>query len=197
MSKPATNQLPPITDRSYGIIAVRRNPSLSRSTMITLTTSTTQILLILQKTISRPYPTFWSFPKGHAELYDASTLHSAIREIFEETCLTIIPSDIITFMDKTGEEVQFRERYINPASRKGRKEVRFWVAEVRGKDAEKELRVQEKEVEEARWCTFKEASELLTHQETKEIAELVGNCLDGLDGRERVVEEKEKAEEKL
>jgi hypothetical protein len=59
------------------------------------------------------------------------------------------------------------------------------------------LRVQEKEVEEARWCDFEEAMELLRYEETKEMALLVGMCLDGTEGRVRAVDESEDIREKL
>jgi bis(5'-nucleosidyl)-tetraphosphatase len=196
MSQSPIKQLPSTTDRSYGIIAIRLDPSLSLASSTALTTRTTQVLLILQRTISPLFLSFWCFPKGHAEFCDASTLHSAIREIHEETSLTVTTSDIITFTDKAGEVVQFRERYINPIRRQG-KEVRFWVAEIKGEEAEKELRVQEREIEEARWCTFEEASKLLKYQETREVAELVGMCLNGFDGRKRVIEDKGGQGEKL
>jgi hypothetical protein len=98
--KTPTIELPPITDRSYGIVALRLKPSHSQSITacpsITLTTKNAEVLLILQKTISPAYQSFWCFPKGHSEPSDASVLHAALRELEEETSLIVTKNDTLT-----------------------------------------------------------------------------------------------------
>ncbi|ESZ92438.1 hypothetical protein SBOR_7197 [Sclerotinia borealis F-4128] len=170
--------LPPITDRSYGIIALRYLPNLPLSIPPPPpTTANTELLLIRQKTIWESVPPFWCFPKGHAETGDASTVHTAIRELEEETSLKVKLEDILRFdsIGHTGEiegqeakewDGSFSERYINPVRKNG-KEARFWPALVGKEEGEKELKLQEKEVAGYMWCSWDEALEKLTYDEAK------------------------------
>jgi bis(5'-nucleosidyl)-tetraphosphatase len=67
-----------------------------------------------------------------------------------------------------------RERYINPIRKQG-KEVIYFVAVVR---REQEVRLQEKEVESARWVGWEEGRGLVTFGECREMVDLVGELLD-------------------
>lgn len=172
-------EFPPITDRSYGMIAMRYLPNLPLSTPPPPpTTANTELLLIHQKTIWESVPPFWCFPKGHAETGDASTLHTAIRELEEETSLKVNLEDILRFnpVGQTGEiegqdakewDGSFSEKYINPVRKNG-KEVRYWVALVGKEEGEKTIKVQEKEVAGYKWCSWEEAMEKVTYDETKD-----------------------------
>ncbi|KUJ12442.1 uncharacterized protein LY89DRAFT_722062 [Mollisia scopiformis] len=165
MSSPPAN--PPITDRSYGIIPLRLIPSTSPSssspTSPTPTTTNTHLLLIRQRTLASS-DTFWCFPKGHPEPLDADHQATAIRELFEETGLKITHGDLIPLCsNETGTETVLRERYITPGRKEG-KEVLYYPALVQGNQ---ELRIQEKEVAEARWCGWAEAVQLATFGECR------------------------------
>jgi len=167
---------PPITDRSYGMIAMRYLPSLALSTPPPFPTpANTEILLIQQK--SPHVPPFWCFPKGHPEADDKSTLHTAIRELKEETSLKVKIEDVLKFVSagQTGEiegqdakewDGSFSEKYINPVKKNG-KEVRFWPALVGKEEGEKEIKIQENEVAGYKWCLWEEAVEKMTYVESK------------------------------
>ncbi|KAA8565701.1 hypothetical protein EYC84_009545 [Monilinia fructicola] len=157
--------LPPITDRSYGMITMRYLPSLQLSTPPPPPTpANTEVLLIQQKTVWKSVPPFWCFPKGHAESGDASTLHTAIRELEEETSLKAKLED---GQDAKEWDGSFSERYINPVRKNG-KEVRFWPALLPKEEGEKEIKIQEKEVAGYKWCSWEEAVEKMTFDESKE-----------------------------
>ncbi|KAF4637216.1 hypothetical protein G7Y89_g866 [Cudoniella acicularis] len=183
-TKPGSKMVSLIQDRSYGIIALRLVPSSSpspspspsaSSEQAKPTTQNTQVLLIKQRTIYSSLPSYWTFPKGHPEYHDSSVKHTAIRELHEETNLTISLDDILTFRAQPEEAaVSFSEVYENPIRKVG-KEVRYWAALVPG---EQKVKIQEKEIEEARWCNWEEAKELITFGEGKKILRDVGVCLD-------------------
>ncbi|KAH8684761.1 NUDIX hydrolase domain-like protein, partial [Tricladium varicosporioides] len=161
-----------IHDRSYGIIPLRFLPSVASiptESSIKPTTQNTQVLIIKQRTIHPSFSSYWTFPKGHPEYHDASLKHTAMRELLEETGITISLDAFVTSTSKDGEEkaVSFSEVYENPIRKVG-KEVRYWVAFVK---EEQEVRVQEKEVEEGRWCGFEEAKGLITFTEGRRILE--------------------------
>ncbi|CAD6446236.1 abe63b89-7c5d-48b1-9d9d-6402a9e889ef-CDS [Sclerotinia trifoliorum] len=173
------SNFPPITDRSYGMITMRYLPGLPLSTPPPPPTpANTQLLLIQQKTIWESVPPFWCFPKGHAEPGDASTIHTAIRELEEETSLKVKLEDIMRLNSAadTGEiegqdakdwDGSFSEIYINPVRKNG-KEVRYWLALVGKEEGEKQIKLQEKEVAGYKWCSWEETAELLTYDEAKE-----------------------------
>ncbi|RDW75268.1 hypothetical protein BP6252_06410 [Coleophoma cylindrospora] len=164
----------PLGDRSYGVVAIRYNPSISMTTKLTWPTRTTsQVLLIHQKTSTGPpaYPPFWCFPKGHAEASDASLEETAIRELREETGLQLSLDDLIL------REENFHETYVTP-SRTAGKVVRYFVAVVKGEEAERELTLQEKEVAGARWCSWEEAEEMIRFEECREMFREIVKCLD-------------------
>jgi hypothetical protein len=99
----------PVSDRAYGIIPIRLIPSTSYSTEFagTISTANTQVLLIKQKSGDRSQLSYWTFPKGHAESNDLSNIHTAIREVKEETGLTI-PESGILFKDAEGLIYRYR-----------------------------------------------------------------------------------------
>lgn len=161
--------LQPIGDRSYGIIPIRTKPGILPHNP-SLTRSNTQVLLVHQKTARPNLACFWGFPKGHAEDGDASLEHTAIRELEEETGLAVRLSDILRPSASPDPTVEasgsFKETYVNPVRKVG-KEVRYWVALVRQGD--RKLRLQEKEVADARWCSWDEAEALITFQEGRNV----------------------------
>jgi bis(5'-nucleosidyl)-tetraphosphatase len=157
----------PTKERSYGIVPIRRIQSAQEE----LSTNNTEVLLIRQKPLRDAYPPFWSFPKGHAEPDDASPVDTAARELREETGLVVGESGIL-FRDTPG----LTERYRNPVHL-WVKEVKYWIGLGEGQD-EKEIVVQEKELLEARWCSWTGAEELLTFEKGKEILREVMGLLD-------------------
>ncbi len=93
MNCSSSSSLPPIVDRSYGIIPLRLIPGLPETTT-PLRKDTVELLLIHQKTLDKRNPSFWCFPKGHAERRDKSLVHTALRELEEETGLCLEVSDL-------------------------------------------------------------------------------------------------------
>ncbi|TVY18893.1 Diadenosine hexaphosphate hydrolase [Lachnellula arida] len=160
----------PIGDRSYGIIPLR----LLTSAPARPSTTNTQILLIQQKTIVPSTPSFWTFPKGHAEEGDASVRHTAVREVWEETGVRVGVEDLVGFRDRDGEEIEFTEVYTNPVRKVG-KEVRYWVGVVKG---EQDVVLQEAEVDGAKWVGWDEAEETITFEEGRAMLRRVRACLE-------------------
>jgi bis(5'-nucleosidyl)-tetraphosphatase len=163
-----------IGDRSYGIIPLRYTPGIS-SANVRPTSENTQVLLIYQKTARRSIPWFWCFPKGHAEVDDPSLQHTAIRELEEETGLKIELSDLLEF-EGSEDHSSFKEVYVNPIRNVG-KEVRYWVGLVR--DGQSNIRVQKREVADARWCDWDGALKLITFEETRNMLKAVESSLSG------------------
>lgn len=81
---------------------------------------------------------------------------------------------------ENGKEITLRERYTNPIRKQG-KEVVYFVAVVRG---EQEVRLQEKEVESARWVGWEEGRGLITFEECREMLGIVAKALDATIGGE-------------
>lgn len=176
----------PTSERSYGIIPIRRTPPHSNGSPPQLSTSNTQVLLISQKPLLNAHPPFWSFPKGHPEPHDTSPIDTAIRELREETGLHVSETSIL-FPGAEG----LKERYRNVL--KGWvKEVRYWVALVEqpdhGEEGELAIKVQEKELLEAKWFSWEEAGRVLTFEKGKELLAVARGLLDN-HGKARVGEE--------
>ncbi len=99
---------------------------------------------------------FWGFPKGHAEK-DEEPREAAVRELTEETGLKLVD-----FLPLT----PFTENY--KFSWKGEiinKWVTYFAAEVDG-----EVKVQQDEVEEAKWVVLEELEPALNYEESRRIA---------------------------
>lgn len=102
---------------------------------------------------------YWSFPKGHAEL-DEDTLQTAVRELHEETGLTIT---------KLLSETPIVEKYQFVKTGKViHKTVIYFAAEVIG-----ELILQKKEVRAAKWVPLKEAALSITYPTAKSLCQHV------------------------
>lgn len=169
----------PVSERSYGIIPIRiveiaLSPEV---TPRTLSTANTQVLLIQQRPLSRSHPPFWSFPKGHPERGDTSRIHTAIREVEEETGV-VVKEDGILFKDAEA----LIERYRNPV-RGWVKEVRYWVGIVEGQ-REAKFKLQQAELIDARWLPWNDALDLLTYEKGKELLKRAMELLDGKAQRE-------------
>jgi bis(5'-nucleosidyl)-tetraphosphatase len=164
----------PVSERSYGIIPIRIiQAALSpEATPRKISTANTQVLLIQQRPVMRLHPPFWSFPKGHPECGDPSEIHTAIREVEEETGL-VVKEDGILFKDAEG----LTERYRNPV-RGWVKEVRYWAGIVEGQ-REAKFELQEAELIDARWLSWNDALDLLTFEKGKELLKRVMELLDG------------------
>ncbi|MCJ1223731.1 hypothetical protein MMC12_000374 [Toensbergia leucococca] len=142
-------------ERSYGIIPLSSPTSPPSS-------ASTKILLIHQKTYRSGLQ--WSIPKGHAEASE-TPLETAKRELFEETGLKV--------KQLVFEGEDFVERYTNPE--KGwTKEVVYFAGVVE----EGEVRPQESEVEDWRWCELGEAVELATFEDARRILRKVVGLLE-------------------
>lgn len=97
----------------------------------------------------------WAFPKGHAE-HQESEIDAAKRELFEETGLTL--DELLPF-PPVQESYEFeREGTMIP------KRVVYFMGTVLG-----ELKLQEEEVQDAKWVLIEEAADLATFPECKEL----------------------------
>lgn len=163
----------PVSDRAYGIIPIRIIPNTSHSTELgaTISTANTQVLLIKQKSGDRSLAPYWTFPKGHAQSNDLSHIHTAIREVYEETGLIIQESGIL-FKDAEGLTDRYRS-----LSRGWVKEVRYWIGLAEW-HREAKVKIQEVELVDARWLVWEEALELITFERGREHLKITMELLD-------------------
>lgn len=103
----------------------------------------------------------WSFPKGHLEKNE-SEYACARREVFEETGLEI------TILDG------FRETVCYRIGSDTEKEVVFFLAEAAGGM----LRRQDAEIKEVKWCAYREALMLITHDNIRRLFVLAEQFLE-------------------
>jgi len=99
---------------------------------------------------------YWTFPKGHAE-GEESPLQAALRELFEETGLTI---------EKPDEALVYKQEY---SFKDGENVINKTVVYYRGVASSSAFHIQEDEVKEAGWFTPQEALLKLTFEPSKEI----------------------------
>ena len=133
-------------DHSYGVVPVTKDAQ-----------GQWEMLLIEQR--DKKGGTFWGFPKGHPEAGESGE-EAAARELLEETGLCA----------KLNSEHPFDQHYsfvwegtlVN-------KTVTYYLAGVE----RKELKLQEKEIADARWSSFEEAHTLLTHDNNKQLLDEV------------------------
>jgi len=99
---------------------------------------------------------FWGFPKGHME-QDETEIETALREIKEEVGLDV--------------EIDSKKRYtLNYIIRDEiDKTSVFYVAYPKNTN----IKMQESEIEDIKWCTYEEALNTLTFQKWKEMFENV------------------------
>ncbi len=120
--------------------------------------STIYFLLIEQ------YGQFWSFPKGHPEVGETE-IETAERELYEET--GIRPLKIIT-------DTYFIEKYSwNDHGTMVDKTVKFFPCFCENL----EIKIDGKEITDAKWLTYENALEKITYKETRQILEDSRNWL--------------------
>lgn len=125
-----------IKEPAYGVVVVFRDVDENK------------FLLLHQKPQFKG-DTNWTFPKGHAEEGE-STKDSALRELCEETGIKDI--DLV-------DDFLAREEYITP---KGNLKVNEYFL---GFVKDKNVILQEEEIDKYAWLTYKEALETFTRQE--------------------------------
>ena len=102
---------------------------------------------------------YWGFPKGHRERGEKDT-DAAKRELKEETGLSARLDTKRTFV----------QRYIfTHKDTTIRKKVTYYIGYV----TDKKLTLQAKELKDAKWCSFRSARELLTHEVSRELLDEV------------------------
>ena len=94
----------------------------------------------------------WDFPKGHVEEFETE-VQTALREVKEETNVDII----------IDENYRYSMTYIMDNGIE--KEVVFFVVKM----IEGELIAQEEEVSDIKWIDYKEAFNVITYENTKEL----------------------------
>ena len=139
------------TDISYGVVPVYKEDN------------EWKVLVVHQ--ISYRGDDFWIFPKGHAEAGE-TPVEAALRELAEETGVTDV-----TIYDEVPIVILYT--FVHEGVRI-EKTVQYFI----GVCAEKETHIsQPHEIKETRWCSFEEAMSLLTHQNSKDVLELVRSML--------------------
>lgn len=95
---------------------------------------------------------WWGFPKGHVEEGETE-IETAIREVKEETNIDVVPDE-----NKRYEQEYMLENGIL-------KQVVLFVATKTSND----IKAQESEVQNIKWFDFKEAAEIITYEDTKDL----------------------------
>lgn len=129
-----------VTDRSYGVIPVKRFDA------------GWKVFLINQ--YGSGGDVYWTFPKGHAEQGESEE-QAALRELAEETGL--VPSELLS--DKVYPQTySFMSDDVM---------IEKYVGYYLGIIEDPAFRIQENEVKEAGWFTFSEAIALLTFEHAR------------------------------
>ena len=127
-------------DTSFGVIPLLKNQN------------EWNVFLIHQHGLANDI--YWTFPKGHPEEGETQE-QGALRELFEETGL--VPAELRT--DKV-----YVQTYSFPyAGTVVDKKVLYYVGII----TDPNFSIQEEEVKEAGWFTFKDAEALLSHKPAK------------------------------
>lgn len=134
-------------DISYGVVPLYRDGT------------EWKVLVIHQ--ISHRHDRFWIFPKGHGEVGELPA-EAALRELHEETGL-----QDVTLED--GQVFSIDYTFVHENVRID-KQVDYFV----GYCINQETQItQPEEVIELSWCSFAEAEQLLTHQNSKDVLKRV------------------------
>ncbi len=141
------------TDRSYGVIPVQGHGGCAR------------FLLVLSR------KGHWAFPKGHADAGE-SDRQAALRELREETGISSI--SLLNWR-------KFEEHYefVNKSGQPVRKTVVYYLGFLRQQPV---VRLQAEEVADYRWCTAREAMQLITFEECRALFQEVLAFLDRYQG---------------
>lgn len=115
-----------------------------------------KVLLVYEKNRN-----FWGFPKGHMEKGE-NEIETALREVKEEVGLDV------EIIDK---EKRYILNYII------RDEIDKTTVLYLATSKNKEIVMQESEIEKVKWCDFEEALETLTFDNSKEVFKKVINDL--------------------
>lgn len=97
----------------------------------------------------------WAFPKGHLDS-DETPLQAAVRELKEETSLTIK-----TYLSDHSLEENY---FFTFKGKKIYKTVQYFLAEVEGN-----VQIQKEEVKDSRWIPLSQAADYVTFPEAKKI----------------------------
>lgn len=136
-----------IKDKSCGIILVLRN------------NDDEERFLILQQNHGH-----WSFPKGHGEKGE-TFYETAVRELKEETGITEIEfSGLPSIKDNY---------YVEKDGEKHNKTVECFIAFTKNN----EVIIQESEVKNYKWATYREAMDVFTFDGIKKVLETAQNYL--------------------
>jgi bis(5'-nucleosidyl)-tetraphosphatase len=108
---------------------------------------------------------FWIFPKGHAEAGETST-EAALRELEEETGATEV-----TLHGSTPISISYS--FVHEGVRI-EKTVEYFIGICSSQNT---YISQPHEIKELLWCSFEEAKELLTHQNSKNVLNKIASLV--------------------
>lgn len=137
-------------DYSYGVVPVHKNEA-----------GEWEVFILNQ--ISVRSDIYWTFPKGHPDEGETKE-ETALRELREESGLVAVLNTEYTI----SQSYNFKHNEFLVE-----KTVEYFVGEVTNKN----FIIQPEEVAEAKWCSFEEAYNLLTHDLSKETLEKARNYL--------------------
>lgn len=129
-------------DYSYGVVPVHKKDN-----------GQWEVFVLHQ--ISYRGDTYWTFPKGHPEAGESNE-ETALRELKEESGLKaeLDPSKTFDQFYIFRHEGQLIEKHVS-----------YYLGEVN----DTSFALQAKEVKEAKWCSFSEAYDTLTHDLARDI----------------------------
>lgn len=115
-----------------------------------------QVLVLLVKS-NKQQGSHWGFPKGHVESKE-NIIETAIREINEETGISVKLQDYKTFWKNTYEPYPYTIKTV----------TYFWFKQVNESEP---LILQKKEIKTALWINIEEAKKILSYQSDIKILE--------------------------
>ncbi len=115
---------------------------------------------------------FWGYPKGHREKEDKNVYDNAIREVKEEVNIKLKKTDLIPKFKQIMYQYFFRKNSKNPIDRKNgwiKKEIIFFAAKI---DENKKIKIQESEIADYKWLTYKQAEKKFIDSELKKFGKV-------------------------
>ena len=147
-----------LIDAAYGVIPILPHPPAQEAPRL----GSSHLYLLIQHQKGH-----WAFPKGHKDGSE-SDLEAAQRELREETGLT--DYQLLTLPGQS-DPLTLQEAYTftDPEGNRVAKTVTYYVALLPPQFPPPELQVQPEEVAAYRWCSYPEALEQISFEESRQV----------------------------